>query len=220
MIGQQLVGNWDGSPQTLDQYAGLTMQNPPNGSTVLGFWNQATQNNDGSLLVGSQGTANSYDVPALANGPSILVNNWQAQPVTVTNMSASAATPIGVEMYGPGIPGIYPVSLPVSTPVQLFPGDTAQGQAQPGSMVLQLTATPGSTATVVIIGGPVSGSSNAYVYGLNMASAPPSPTPYTKTTSGSTLTTPTFNWGSSTIFVANLASANAGAVQVRLMRVS
>jgi hypothetical protein len=220
MTGPQAVDNWDGSPQTLNQYEKLTMQNPPNGFAVLGYWNQATQNNDGSVLVGSQGTSTSHDAPALANAPSLLVNNWLSNPVTVTNMSAAPATPIGVEMYGPGIPGVDSGPLPVNQPVQLFPGATAQGQAQPGSMVLQLTASPMSTTIVAVIGGPIgAGGSNAYVYGLNMASPPPSPTPYTKTTSGSTLTTDTFNWGSATIFVANLSSANAGAVQVRLLRV-
>jgi hypothetical protein len=49
------VPNWDGSPQQINQYENATIPNPPNGSTVLGWQNNATQNNDGSLLVGSQG---------------------------------------------------------------------------------------------------------------------------------------------------------------------
>jgi hypothetical protein len=212
--------NWDGSPTTLDQYDAATIPNPPNGSTVLGWQNNATQNNDGSLLVGSQGASKSYDAPALANAPSILAYNWGAQQVTATNMSAGAATPIMVEMYGPGMPGITPLTLTVGTALTLPVGQCAQGQVNPTSTVLLLTASGSDTTIVAFVGGPNNADgTNAYVYGLNMASPPPSPTPYTKTTSGRTLTTNTFNWGSATVYVANMSSANAGPLTVRLLSV-
>jgi hypothetical protein len=171
-------------------------------------------------FVGSQGTANSYDAPALANAPSILSYNWQAQQVVCTNMSAGPNTPITVQMYGPGMPGITPLQLTVGTALSLPTAKVAQGQVTPNTTVIQLTANASDTTIVAIVGGPTKpDGTNAYVYGLNMASPPPSPTPYTKTTSGNTMTTPAFNWGSSTIFVANMSSANAGAVTVRVMKV-
>ncbi len=216
IIGKNVVNpNWDGSPMTLNQNDGVGIPQAPNGSTVLGWQNQSLQNNDGTLIVTSGATVYpSLDAPPGANAPSIWVNNFQGQNVTITNFSIQAATPIWVEMYGPGMPGVKPVSLPINSSVQLTPGQCAQGQAQPTFVMLRLTASPGNTTTVALVGGPNDPSgNNAYVFGLNM---PTTPQGYTKTTAGNYLNFGPFNWGSSTIFVANMSSANAGPVTVLL----
>jgi hypothetical protein len=216
IIGRQVVDpNWDGSPVTLNQYDGVTMPQAPNGSTVLGWQNYTTQNNDGTLVVTSGSRVlPSLDAPAGANAPSISVNNFLGNNVTVTNLSVQAATPIWVEMYGPGIPGVVPTSLPVSTPVQLSPGETAQGTSQPTPVLLKLQASPANQTIVALVGGPTDASgNNGYVFGLNFPSTPPG---YTKTSPGNYLTFGPFSWGSSTIFVANMSSQNAFSVQVLL----
>jgi hypothetical protein len=216
IIGRQVVDpGWDGSPVTLSQNNGVTMPQAPNGSTVLGWQNFSLQNNDGTLVVTSGATAYpSLDAPPGANAPSIWVNNFKGQNVTVTNLSIQAATPIWVEMYGPGIPGIFPAQLPINQPVQLSGGEVAQGTSQPTPVLLRLQASPGNTTIVAVIGGPTDASgNNAYVFGLNMPSTPPG---FTRTTTGNNLSFGPFNWGSSTVFVANMSSANANSVTVTL----
>jgi len=215
IIGRQVVNlQWDGSPVTLNQNDGVSMPQAPNGPTVLGWQNFALQNNDGTLIVTSGTTVYpSLDAPPGANAPSVWINNFGGQNVAVTNFSVQAATPIWVEMYGQGIPGVFPTPLPVGQPVQLSSGEPAQGQAQPTLLMLQLTASPGNTTAVALIGGPTdAGGNNAYLFGLNM---PPTPG-YTKTTLGNSLSFGPFNWGSSTIFVVNMSSQNANSVQVLL----
>ena len=216
IIGRRVVNaNWDGSPITLNQYDGVTMPQAPNGSTVLGWQNIATQNNDGTLIVSSGATVYpNLDAPFGTNATSIWVNNFLGNNVTVTNFSIQTATPIWVEMYGPGIPGIFPSQLTVNQPLQLSPGEVAQGTAQPTNVLFKLQASPGNTTSVALIGGRNDASgNNAKVFGLNMASTPPG---YYQTTAGNYLTYGPFNWGSSTVFVANMSSQIADSVTVLL----
>jgi hypothetical protein len=216
IIGKNVVNpSWDGSPVTLNQYDGVTIPQAPNGSTVLAWQNTATQNNDGALIVTSGSVVQpSLDAPAGANVPSIQVNNFLGNNVTVTNLSVQAATPIWVEMFGPGMPGVTPVTLPISSPIQLASGKCAQGTSQPTPVLLKFQSTLGNMSIVSVVGGPTDASgNNAYVFGLNFPSTPPG---YTKTSGGNSLTFGPVSWGSSTIFVANMSSLNAGPVTVLL----
>jgi hypothetical protein len=209
--------NWDGLPVTLGQFDSVTMPQTPNESTVLAWLNVGTQNIDGTVVLTSGGAQPlSFDAPPAQTAPSLWIYNWQANDVTLTNVSV-LPTPIWVEMLGPGIPGTTPQPLQVGVPLQLPSLGTAQGQAPAMWMLLQLQATPGNTSTVAVLGGPSGvGGSNGHLYGMNMPSPPPSPTPYTKTTAGNTLTVGPFKGDGSQIFVANMSAQAAGPVQVLL----
>src|SRR5262245_53809504 len=110
--------NWNGAPLTLAVNDSASMPQTTNGSMVLAYQNKATQNNMGTLILTSGGGApTSLDVPALANQPSVLVNNWKANNLNLTNVSANSATPIWIEAFGPGISGFTALTLTVGTPL-------------------------------------------------------------------------------------------------------
>src|ERR1700733_205147 len=94
--------DWNGSPLTLAQHDSALMPQTANGSMVVAWQNVATQNNDGALILTSGGGApQPFDAPQLALAPTILVQNWGANDLKITNTSLAAATPIWIEAYGP-----------------------------------------------------------------------------------------------------------------------
>jgi hypothetical protein len=201
--------NWDGSPITLDQYDNAMMPQTANGSMVVAWQNVAPQNSDGSLVLSSGGTPpQSFDAPALALAPTILVQNWGANDLKITNLSPNAATPIWVEAYGPGIPGRTPIALVAGaapTPVKI--GDSLQGIAA-GWTRLILQSNSNELALFAVIWGPLDASgNNAYVFAVNFpqSTAPPG---YTNTTM-----TNTYNYqfyGNSRIYVAYFGPGRVG----------
>jgi hypothetical protein len=217
----QVAAAWNGSPTLLQQSQGVTMPVTPNGSMVVGYFNRATQNNAGLLMVSSGGgSPQPLPVPALASYFSILTHNWQANNLNISNLSPNTATPILVEAFGPGIPGVVPRSLPVGTPVQLAVTEVAQGVALPSYMQLRFTANSATLETLAIIGGPADATgNNAYVIALNASytSGPgmPPPSGYYATTMANSYVFQ-FNWGAAIVFVANLSSMTSTAVAVQL----
>lgn len=218
IIGQRVVNpTWNGAPQTLAWHDSVVMPQTPNGSMVLGYWNRSGQNNAGTLALTSGGQAPIFlQVPALANQPSILIQNWGASDLKLTNVSANTSTPIVVEAFGPGIQGVQPVPLTVGNAVQLAVLQAAQGNAQPNYMQLALSSNTGNLSVIAVVGGPLDGTgNNGYAFALNYT-GPPAPPGYTAVTSGNSYTYQ-FNWGASTLFVANMSPATAAPVRVLLL---
>jgi hypothetical protein len=217
IIGAQIsTPNWTGSPITLAWHDSAAMPQTPNGSTVLAWLNTATQNNDGSLIATSGGPPQSLDAPAGATVPSVLVQNWGANALTLTNVSGNQATPIWVEMYGPGIPGVTPVTLTAgSAPISLASAGTATGKSPPNYAQLVMQSNTNNLSIVALIGGPNDPSgNNAYVFALNYQ-GPANPAGFTKTTSGNTMTFQ-FYWNT-TFFIANMSPSTSAAVNVSLL---
>lgn len=223
--GEKAVGAsntaWNGGPLTLQVNDNANLSPTTNGSMVLAYQNLATVNNQGNLTLTSGGSIPvNLPVPARANAPSIMVNNWQGNNLSASNTSIVAPTPIWIAAIGPGLTGVNPVNLPAdgskvtlaaAKPGQVVP--TADGTALPRYMNLRMTASTGDLTIITVIGGPPDASgNNAYVFGLNFAG---SGTGYYQTTSANTITF-TFNWGSSSVFVANLSPSTAASATVSL----
>lgn len=214
---------WNGSPAVLSQYQGVTMPQTPSGSLVIGYLNRAALNNAGRLSVSSGGgTPQILPVPALTRMIGILVNNWGANNLNITNVSAAADTPMFVEAFGPGIPGAQPMQLNPGIRVQLAVAQAAQGTTLPQWMQIILTSNTADLTTVAIVGGPADGTgNNAYVIALNSPSGNtgpggnPPPPGYYATAAGNSYALQ-FNWSSSVIYVANLSSQTASPVTVLL----
>ncbi len=215
--------NWNGGPLQLLVNQSVTIPQTPNGTTIFAATNQATQNNAGQLVLTSGGGApTTLGVPALSNSPTILINNWQANNLGVTNTSINNITPILVQAVGPGMPGIQPLTLNAGMPTQMAPGQCAQANASPQWMQLVLQVTGATLGVIGVIGGPQDASgNNAYAIQVNAPSntgpgtgMTPPPGYYATTTSNTY--TYQFNWGSSLIFVANLSPSTAQAVAATL----
>ena len=211
---------WDGSPKTITTLGDtLLMPQTPNGSTVFAYQTKATLNNSGQLALSSGSTLETLDADFGALVPSIHIENWQANNLTVNNISQQNATPIWVEAFGPGLPGQVTVPITVGTALVLnpAPGTTsvAQGVTPPKSMLLRMTSTTGDASVVVLIGGPPDQTgNNAYVFGLNVATA--NPAGYTKVSAGNTISYP-FNWGATVVYLANMSASTAAAVTLTLV---
>jgi hypothetical protein len=217
--------DWDGMPKVLAQDDTVTMPQTPNGSLILGYFNQSQQDNAGSLLL-SSGAEDPITLPAppLMRWINILVHNWQANNLKLTNVSDHKATPIFVEAFGPGVPGVQPKQLVIGTPMQLAMRQSAQGVSAPRYMQLKLTLSSGDLATVAIVGGPADPKTgnNAYVIALNSAAGdtgPPTRNPppegYYATRKGNSYTFQ-FNWGSAQVYVVNMSSQTAKPVTALL----
>ena len=229
-MANKTTSNWDGSPLTLAVNDSANMPQTTNGSMVFAYQNSATLNNAGTLSLTSGGNVpQSLFAPALANQPSILVNNWQANNLNILNISANSATPIWIEAFGPGLPGIKPIALPIgaTTTLTTLGADlskaVAQGTASPNYMQIVLSSNTPNLTIAAIVGGPVDATgNNAYVVAVNSpagdtgpGTGAPAPAGYFATRGGNSYTYQ-FNWGSSTIFVANMSPSTAAAASVTL----
>jgi hypothetical protein len=217
--------NWSGAPVVLNPGDNVNMPITPNGSMLLAWFNQSSQNNTGTLSLTSGGGQPTFQtVPPLALQPSLLVNDWLGNNLSATNISIPGSqTPIWVAGFGPGIPGQTPQNLPNSgAAVQLSTLATAQGMALPRYMQLPLISNSGSLAVFVVIGGPATNSgNNAYVIAVNSAQnsgpgtnvAPP-PGYYATTTGNNYIMS--FNWGSSSVFVAGMSPLTSLGASVKM----
>ncbi len=180
--------DWDGSQLTLAQYDSAMMPQTANGSMVFAWQNVGQMNNDGELILTSGGSApQSYDAPALALAPNILVRNWAANDLKVTNTSIHSATPIWIEAYGPGIPGRDPLPLlPGADPTPVKIGDSLQGTAN-GWTQLILQSNSNALGLFAVIWGPLVAGNNAYVFAVNFQQST-TPPGYTATTMANTYT--------------------------------
>jgi hypothetical protein len=214
---------WDGSPLVLLVNQNVNMPQTPDGSMVFAYQNVSSQNNQGSIAVTSGGgspvTKYAY---AFENRPNIWINNWQANNLSITNVSANNNTPIRIQAVGPGMPGTNPLTLPIGSPLPLAPGQTAQTNALPQYMQLVFQCATGQLATFVLIGGTLDSSgNNAYVISVNApsSSGPPGggtpPAGYYATTINNSYIL-TFNWGSSLVFVANMSGLTSTGAEVTL----
>jgi hypothetical protein len=210
-----MSNTWTGEPLTLEVDDSAEMPQTPNGSTVLAWRNVANLNNQGTLALTSGGQPPEIlDAPAFPGFPSLLARNWQANPLTIANISTDPATPIWIQMFGFGLPGEQPIPLPVGTPTTLAPLQTALGRGL-DDMQLVMKSNSANLTSVAVIGGPADSSgNNAYLFALNYAGRP-APPGYTAVTASNSYTFQ-FNWGMSSIFVADLSSENSVPVQVLL----
>ena len=213
---------WNGSPTTLLVNQNIVIPQMPNGTSIFAGTNQATQNNQGQVSLTSGGGQPTFiSLNANANQPNILIQNWQANNLSVTNISPNNATPILVQVVGPGMPGVTPISLPIGgSGVQLSLGQVAQGNASPQWMQLLIQSTGPTLGIIGFIGGPPDASANnGYGVAVNAhantgpgTGQNPPPGYYATTTSNSYAFT--FNWGSSLVFVANLSPSTASGVTI------
>jgi hypothetical protein len=215
---------WNGQPQTLAVRGSVTMPQTPNGSLIVGYFNQSQQNNAGRLAFTSGGSDPTFvPVPALARMISILTANWRANNLNITNVSTNAATPILVQAYGPGIPGMQPGTLTIGTPVQLAMRQAVQGTTTPNWMQLEFSSSTSNLEVVAVVGGPQDQSgNNAYVIALNAPGGdtgpsplPPPPAGFYATAGGNKYALP-FNWGAATVYVVNLSPQTASPVTALL----
>lgn len=210
--------NWNGARTVLATTEHVTMPQTPDGSLIVGYLNQSKQNNQGEITVGSGGsTPVSYPVPAFQQMLSLLVGNWQADNLAITNTSTAAITPILVQAFGPGIAGASPVNLPYGTAITLGVPQAAQGSSKPTSSLLRFTADSGAVTIVGIVGGPPDPSTqtNAYVIALNATEGTP-PDGYYAVRAGNSYTF-SFNWGGAMVYVVNLSPVTAAPVKVTMV---
>ncbi|WP_457151456.1 hypothetical protein [Mesorhizobium sp. P5_C1] len=217
--------NWDGSPLTLAYHDSAAMPQTTNGSMIFAYQNTASLNNAGKLALTSGSSTPSFlTAPALLSQPNILVNNWQANNLSVTNVSVATATPIWIEAFGPGLPGQKPVALAINTALTLKPGGIAQGTSTPNWMQLTLGTNTGQLIIVAVVGGPQDASgNNAYAVALNSPSGntgpgtgTAAPQGYYATTGGNNYSFE-FNWGSSVVYVANMSPSTASSLTAQLL---
>ena len=215
---------WNGQPQTLAVRGSVTMPQTPNGSLIVGYFSQSQQNNAGKLALTSGGSDPTFvPVPALARMISILTANWRANNLNITNVSTNAATPILVQAYGPGIPGMQPGTLTIGTPVQLAMRQAVQGTTTPNWMQLEFSSSTSNLEVVAVVGGPQDQSgNNAYVIALNASGGdtgppplPPPPAGFYATAGGNKYALP-FNWGAATVYAVNLSPQTASPVTALL----
>ena len=215
--------NWSGQGQQLAVGQNANMTRTANGTMIFMYFNQSTENNAGQLSLSSGGSLPSnLDAPALSSQPSLLINNWNANNLSVTNNSANNNTPIWISAYGPGVPGQTPAKLPIGTPVPLQTTGTAQGTASPQWMNLVMQCGGATLCILGVIGGPADASgNNGYVIALNASqeTGPPTgnapPAGYYATTMSNSYTF-RFNWGSSSVYVVNMSPATGLAATVTL----
>jgi hypothetical protein len=215
---------WNGQPTTLQVSQNISIPQMPNGTAILAATNQTTQNNQGQLSITSGGGQPSFlNLQANANQPSIVIQNWNSNNLSLTNISPNNNTPVLVQVAGPGMPGVTPLSLPIGgSGVQLTQGQVAQGNASPQWMQLVIQSTAATLGIIGLIGGPTDASgNNGYVIAVNATqnSGPntgvtPPPGYYATTTSNSYAYT--LNWGSSLVWVGNFSPSTAQPVTIIL----
>jgi hypothetical protein len=209
ILGQSVVDpNWNGMPMTLAKGDSAMMQHTSNGSMILAYQNTSEMNNAGQLALTSGSSRPQFlTAPALVLQPTILINNWQANNLTLTNTSANPYTPIWIAAFGPGLGS---PTLPLqadgqAVPVALY--TALRATTSPNWMQLGFQANSGGLCVFAIIGGPQVQGNNAYVIALNSAcgntgpdTTTPAPAGYYATTGGNNYSYE-FNRGSSLLFV-------------------
>ena len=211
--------SWNGAATVLATTEQASMPQTPNGSLVIGYLNRSKQNNQGEITVTAGGSAPlAYLVPAFQQILSLLVDNWQANDLTITNTSVAPATPILVQAFGPGIPGATPVNLPIGSSIALGVAQAAQGPSKPKASLLRFTANSGALTIVAIVGGPLNppDQTNAYVIALNVPDSTPPPAGYHAIVAGNAYDFP-FNWNAAIVYVANLSPVGAAPVLVTMV---
>jgi hypothetical protein len=198
------------------------MPQTPNGTMVFGYFNMAAQNNAGELSLSSGGGQPAFlQAPALSLRPSILVNDWTANDLNVTNISPNPATPIWIAAYGPGVPGQYPGKLTAGTPVTLATTQSVQGPTSPQTMRLVLTVSASTLGVFAVVGGPAGSGGNGYVFSVNdVQNTGPGtgitpPPGYYATAAGNSYAF-TFNWQGASLYVVNMSAQTAAVGQVLL----
>ena len=208
ILGQSVVEpNWLGMPMTLAKGDSATMQHTSNGSMILAYQNTSSMNNAGKLGLTSGGSQPQFlPAQALVLQPTILINNWQANNLTLTNASVAPNTPIWIAAFGPGL-GSPPLILQADgkpVPVTLY--TALRATSLPNWMQLGFQASSGGLSVFAIIGGPQVNGNNAYVIALNSqcdtgpGTATPAPPGYYATTRSNNYSYE-FRWGSSLLFV-------------------
>jgi len=221
---QPVTAAWDGARIILSPNQNADMPQTVNGTMIFAYQNESTQNNQGMISITSGGSQPIFHTAqAGANQPSILIDNWHANNLSVTNISPNSETPISIQAIGPGLPGPAPLPIALGPPGRaLAPGQTATAQATPQWLQLVVQCHAPTTAIVALIGGPPDpGGNNGYLFAVNYptnsgpgtGTAPPSG--YYATTTANTYTFQ-FNWGSAALFFANLSASGATEVTVVL----
>lgn len=209
--------NWNGAGTVLATTEHATMPQTPNGTLILGYFNRSKADNQGQITVTSGGgTPVSFPVPALRQMLSLLVADWQANNLTISNTSSASVTPILVQAFGPGIPGATPVDLPIGSPITLGVAQAAQGPSKSPSL-LRFLANSGALTIVAIVGGPANppDQNNAYVIALNAPESLP-PASYNKIVPGNSYDFK-ISWDATIVYVANLSPAGAAPVVVTMV---
>lgn len=207
---------WNGSPGTLGIYDQVNVPATPNGSAIFSATNQSAQNTPGVITLMSGGGAPLFiNVPAFTLQPTVVVQNWNGNSLSVVNVSAPAEAPILVQLTGPGLPGVTQVPFTLQNSVSLQAGQTALTGGQDERMMNLVLTTPAPGLTIVgAIGGPADATgNNAFVFALNAEEntggdtgvAPPSG--YTATTTSDSYTYAF--WGGSQMYIANLSPSTA-----------
>ena len=222
IIGRNTVAaTWNGSGLVLAVDANAVMPQTANGTMILGWVNQASQNNAGQLALTTGGSQPQFlDAPALSAQPAMLIANWRANNLSLTNVSPQQATPVWISAFGPGVPGQTSLALKADgTSVALATGQSAAGKALPQWMQLVLQSNTPTLCIFGIVGRPADGTANnGYGIAVNASAntgpgiAPP-PAGYYATTTGNTYTFP-LNWGSNLVYVVNMSPATASGARV------
>src|SRR5258708_14023050 len=207
---------WNGSPSVLPVDQNLEMPQTPNGTAILSLTNQSLNLNNGGTLSVMSGWAppQFLTIPANTNQPTILIQNWNANNLAVSNVSENNDPPILVQIVGPGIPAITPLNLPIGMPAALSAGQIAAGNTGPQQMQLLIQSTAPAPGILGILGGPDDGTgNNGYVIAVNATAntgpgGNPPPAGYYATTTTTSYTFQ-FHWGSTPIFPPNLSPSPA-----------
>lgn len=217
-------GSWNGIGMTLLVSQNVVMPQTANGTMIFGWVNQSTINNMGTLSVTSGGSApDILDAPAFSAQPGVLMRNWHANNLSVTNISANNDTPIWISAYGPGVPGQTSLALATNgTPVALATSQSAKAIALPQYMRLTMKSSTPTLCIFAIIGGPTNSTgNNGYVIAVNATAntgpntGNPPPPGYYATTSNNSYSFQ-FNWGGSLVYVVNMSPATSSGAQVSL----
>ncbi len=214
--------NWNGIGATLATGQNLVMPQTANGSMIFAWVNQSTTNNAGQISITSGGSGPEFfNAPALSAQPLILIHNWRANNLSVTNISFNQNTPIWISAFGPGAPGQTSQPLPMDgTPVSLATGQNAAGDTLPQNMQLVLRSNTPTLCIFGVIGGPTdAGGNNGRAVAVNAANdtgpgtgvAPPDG--YYATTTANSLAM-IINWGGSRAYAVNMSPATAAGAQV------
>jgi hypothetical protein len=210
--------NWNGLGMSLPQSGSVNMPQTPNGTLVFGYFNLTTQNSAGELVLTSGGSYfNRIPVPPGQSVPGLVVNNWQAGNLSVSNTSANTGTGIYISAYGPGVPGQAPSQLAIGKAVNLGTTASTQGATNPQNMLLRITVSGSAMGVFAIVGGPPDASgNNAKVIAVNYQGA--APEGYHAVTSSNSYTL-SFNWNGAGIYVVNMSATGTPLGQVLLLAV-